>query len=934
MPLDPPVVNAGLNAESMAELLRTGTHSQKTVILFEVSQMRTQLMPETLPVIVHAICTTVKEWDEDLQIAAAEALLDISKECKESSQEIALTSLEVISRGSISEDIYESWGEILVRVLPNTPLQKTELNRELLDLLNLYAVDQSKLRRKLAARLFGSISSCLTSDQVEKDVLEQALKLADDRDIDVRGMLAESLAFVGAAASCQVTSNRVWPTIWGLLQDNDTRIRAVTLRAIANILDTHRKKGMNVLRFSKLLYPIFLKESSLAREVAMKDLCGIDDIAFVMLLILSQVFGQFAFSCAPHFSNETEKDAIFQTYRRMATCNSAGIRRYCAYNLPAVALIFGERHHAQLARVLLHLCGKGGPETRCILAAGIRETANMISKAGAGTPSIEVLFNVILQLLQDRNPLVQLSMSRNVLAVLPSLGTSLYPNCGESSKSRCDAIFRTLSTIVSGNWRAQEILVREIQYETSLVSSTAIKSYFLPLLYRLAEESPYQVRKCAMKAIAKAIWYLPLTHMRVDVMRSFRIEWGESGVYWMRLAFIECGEAAMGLYSSSLLNELFVDTLLHLADDPVPNVRMRLAKIMPTLALFCYESPTFQNVISSLKLDLDIDVQECMSGIDGNIERLEEIKRSFEEEDLSRVLSETRMAEKASKQVLDENNSNAVSGDSQLNNATEDESRCKRSVFDGRGPSSFSSTQRKTFAKLGLGLANDSSLNKRYTELNSDGQKIEIGNNEDMESLEYVRQARSNRSPKFRGVSKLKGKIAECGISDERADIDEISSPVTPTAPWSAFDFNQGQSKGEGQESEKRLNKKKSFRFKKLTQPNADSVDNLDGERSPRRLSQKLDYSRLSPKKLDAELTDDTGKGSISRRKKSFRPPRLPSGGTSMEQAQIEETFSPSSSPKWENDKAENECTKAMTSKFSSLQTMWRQVKKASNRSE
>lgn len=645
--IEPPVTNSGVNIQNMADLLRTGTSSQKTVILFEIPQLLTHSLPATLYIIVPAICASVKHWDEDLQIAAAEALLDVSKEklSKETTGLIAEAALGVVSSGTVSEDIHESWGEILVRILQNSSLLNNDMTGKIIQLLESCVIDESKVRRKLAARLFGAVSPCLSTDQVEEHILEHALLLADDRDNDVRGMIAESMAFVGAATCIEVTAKRVWPTIWGLLQDSDTRIRAVTLRAISNILDSHRKKGLDVNSFSKLLYPIFIKEVSMAREVVQKDLCNIDDIAFVMLLILSQVFGEFTFSCAPHFTNDAEKDAVFQTFRCMSICNSAGIRRYCAYNLPGVALIFADRHHYQLARILEHLCYKGNTETRCILAAGIRDTVTAIAKHESGSNTIDSMFHAAMQLLQDKNPLVQISMSKSIFALLPGLGASLYTITRDARKNRCNTVFRTLSTIFADNWRAQVILATELQAEVALASSTALQLYILPLLYQLAEESPYLVRKSAMIAIAKAVWHLPQMTMRHEAMRKFRIEWAEGGVYWMRMAYIECAEAAMGCYSTKLMKELFVDTLLHLADDPVPNVRLRLGRILPNLAKFCAGSTSLKKAIDRLKMDTDVDVREAMIGIDEKLACLADDINDFEEEDLMREQAESNMEE-------------------------------------------------------------------------------------------------------------------------------------------------------------------------------------------------------------------------------------------------------------------------------------------------
>lgn len=591
----------------MADLLESGTDSQRTVILFELQQLLDHCLEDTINVLIPVLCKNVHTWSYELQISSTEALLDVLQQdvSAESCKLLCDAAFRVVGQ-SHSEDIFEAWGEILVVGLPNVKwASETELN-EIVFILDSFAGEDDDVSRKLAARVYGSFASCLTSEQVESKILSRALELANDPDLEVRGMVAESLAFIGAVVSIQVAEKLVWPKILSLLKDPDARVHAATLRTLANILEAHREKHHDSPLYRELLAPVFARECEFVRKAATADQRTVNDDVYLLLEIISEVFGQLLFAIHPFFADDGARKEAYKAYLAMATCNGPIVRRYCAFNIPGVSKSIASKFSSELSSIVEFLSRDTDSETRWNLAAGIHETAAIL----ASKDSIDNLFKSVIALLQDENPLVRMNTLEHFYDLLQSLTTESETG----SIRRLAPVFQNLTLLSEGNWRTQELLAKQLEKACVLVPPDTLRANVLPLLYQMSEESTYLVRKAAMPAIAKAIWCIPAPQERDDAMQNFRVNWAEGGIFWMRMAFLDCAYAAAGYYSGQLFRRTFSSTVLRMADDPVPNVRLRLASILHTLAYQCKTQDELEHAISVLSVDNDIDVHRAMIG--------------------------------------------------------------------------------------------------------------------------------------------------------------------------------------------------------------------------------------------------------------------------------------------------------------------------------
>lgn len=541
-------LSIGLTIELMETLLHYGSNAQRAVVLMELhSQVESRDVIKAV-LLIPLVCAMVHGWDAELQATVAAILIACTHLDPEEwlvtaggvpAVETALAAVSLTGRPALpalavaprpeppipphsgpapssslprleqpissvlceaafrvigtasDETILETWGEVLVAVLPqvqwSTNIDQLRRVVATLDVHVRPGVEASS--RRLAARLYGSLSMCLGSAAVEEHILPRALSLCADADIQVRGMLAESLAFVGAAVPVKTVEGRLWPALRELLQSPDARIHAATLRTIAHVLQAvHEKTGSiraspsasaveakftssvpvttqgtatatsalaaaviaakqppaapvvapDCKLLHDLLPPVFAKEVAFASSAAAEDQRLVSEDVYLLLEITAEVFGQLAFSALRGGGADDVAADAYRAFLAMATSNGPIVRRHCAYNLPGVCAALSPRFRTEMAAVVEYLARDNDPEVRWNVAAGLHAIAAILmppadSSGGVGslqaagvTSCFDSLCKAAVGLLQDEHPLVR----SNTLDTLFLLLSSLSQACG------------------------------------------------------------------------------------------------------------------------------------------------------------------------------------------------------------------------------------------------------------------------------------------------------------------------------------------------------------------------------------------------------------------------------------------------------------------------------------------------------------------------
>lgn len=603
-------------------VLLDGSDLERLAVLFQFPQFLEHCPDDTLQIMVPEICRDAVRWKEEVQMAAAEALyFVVNMHIPESvAKRIVIAALRIIQM-SESGDVFDAWGEILSMMLP-------QVKRE--DVLSLVvpatvdrAASSTVESRRLAARIIGSLNDALTAKELEEQFLGQAMRLCDDQDPSVRAMIAQSLASVGSKLPLRISEKQLWPKLDTLMTDDNARVRAAAMRAVARSAEAHKNDFQTSPSFHNMLLPTFLRECATANAVASSDLRTVDDDTYLMLEIFSEVYGYLLCAVHPLFANEETWNTALNALRRMVTCNGPTVRHWCAFNVPAVAVVCGVKRPEKIRGVIHALSADTDVETRATLAAGIHETSRVL---GNGELRDEIL-NSIANLMTDQNPQVRMNSLAHfselltLLAAGPKDCPRVSPNSKDSPARELAPIFESLETMSHDSWRTQELLAKQIDQCAEQIPQDMLCEHVAPLLFQMARESTYLVRRASISALVSVVRYIPDVRRRDHILKHFRSEWARGKVYWTRLAYIDGSTVALKVLSNRLFTHLFASELLSLSRDPVANVRLRLTRLMPDVAVACGTKSAFKTAMDSLLNDPDVEIRaeaEVVRGVIAN----------------------------------------------------------------------------------------------------------------------------------------------------------------------------------------------------------------------------------------------------------------------------------------------------------------------------
>ncbi|CDF39960.1 unnamed protein product [Chondrus crispus] len=607
---------------------------ERLAVLYQFPQFLEHCPHESLTLMVPRICTIIVDEKPEVQMAAAEALYFVVniKAPPEVSKCIVVATLSVIAANPESE-VFDACGEILSMMLPQVARQ------DVLDLVvpatRDRAAAESAESRRLAARIMGSLNDALNSSEMENLFFSHAINLADDEDDSVRAMMAQSLGPVAVNLPVNLVEKQIWPKLGILVDDKNVRVRAAAMRALAKSAEAHSSHSEKAKTYQTVLLPLYLDVCRNAAAVASKDLRTVADDTYLMLEIFSEVFGYFL--CSLHKlleGKDKEWGVALAALRAMASCNGPTVRHWCAFNMPAITLVVTHRDPDIVIAILQALAKDSDIETRATLAAGIKETANTLAKGKFRNElieSISILFmdenaqvrmnalGHLSDLLTLLSPGQEANLARVKAAVIAERDNGLISGAsGEKHGAesadidvrRLQKIFTSIEMMPFDSWRTQEILAEQIRMSAHLIPQQMLCENVAPLLFQMARESTYLVRKASMRSLMHVLRYIPDVRRRNHILKHFRTEWARGQVYWTRLAFIDGAEFALEVVSVKLFNQLFKKELLRLSHDTVPNVKTRLLRLFERLVTRWGANTDFMEALRHLSTDADPQVSQ------------------------------------------------------------------------------------------------------------------------------------------------------------------------------------------------------------------------------------------------------------------------------------------------------------------------------------
>jgi len=447
--------------------------------------------------------------------------------------------------------------------------------------------------RQSASKSLVQIAEILPPEVVHEHVLRIVLHLAHD-EMDEHKITA--LPLVGNLAPVvgpQICSSYLASDLHALSQDNSFRVRKATVQVFGavckqmgpdktenqmvtlnqmldlyNLLATDNiwsvRKGCveSIVELSKAvqtnirprlvtLMENFLKDTSRWVRNTAYEYLG----PFLATLSSDQISPEFLKS----FTNIPKlKSAEADT----ESCN------HCAYNFPAVVQTVGKERWGELREAYMLLLKKTF-KSRKTLACSLHEIANIL-----GTEITEKDLMQAFELFHKDIDDIREGVLKNFAFFLEVL----------SPKKREEhlATLWEISSEMDANWRFRLLLAGQISKIMTLYEADTVSEQIIPLAFQLCDDKMCDVRYQATQSIPdllKCMKEKGNPQQYAETLKKTR-SLATNRTYAKRQLYIDLCRHALDKLDNEIFEQELLESLLACARDPVPNVRLMLAKLV------------------------------------------------------------------------------------------------------------------------------------------------------------------------------------------------------------------------------------------------------------------------------------------------------------------------------------------------------------------
>ncbi|KAJ8277561.1 hypothetical protein GJAV_G00076640 [Gymnothorax javanicus] len=284
------------------------------------------------------------------------------------------------------------------------------------------------------------------------------------------------------------------------------------------------------------------------------------------------------------------------------------IAKHCAYSLPGVALTLGRQNWHCLKDTYETLASDMQWKVRRTLAFSIHELALILGDQLTAADLVPI-FNSFLKDLDE----VRIGVLKHLYDFLKLLHQ-------ETRRKYLYQLQEFLVTDNSRNWRFRSELAEQLVLLLELFSGQDVYDYLRPLAFSLCTDRVSSVRWISYKLVSEIIRKLSSSpDLLADFMAELVEKFCHSPKWSGRQAFAFICQLVVedDCVSLEQFSEHLLTPLLQLASDPVPNVRVLLAKTIRQTLLereyFLHSANSHQEALEqtlvALQMDLDKDVK-------------------------------------------------------------------------------------------------------------------------------------------------------------------------------------------------------------------------------------------------------------------------------------------------------------------------------------
>jgi len=483
---------------------------------------------------------------------------------------------------------------------------------------NLSAVEETLVRDK-AAESITKVADALSQAQIEQYYIPLVQRLSKGEWFTSR---------TSACALYAPVYDRVAPSIqdelrkgYGSLGSDDTpMVRRAAGKWLGSLIKKYSKA--HVLSDGLAVYRrLQSDDQDSVRLLTVEDLIAIaqqltpPEVKEQLLKQIRQTMSdkswRVRYMVATHFNELSEavgselvREELTSHYVQLLKDNEAEVRTAAAGQIPGFSkLLEKEVILARVVPCVRDLCQDSSQHVRAALATQISGLAPLLGKDA----TIEHLLPLFLHLLKDEFPEVRLNIISKLEQVNSVIGIELL------SESLLPAIMELAE---DKSWRVRQAIIEYIPLLANQLGKAIFDEQLGNLCMAWLGDNVYSIREAATVNLKKLTEVFGVEWAKVQIVPKV-VGMGQHPTYLYRMTTVQAITTIAPSLSLDIVQGEILDTLLQLAQDPIPNIRFNVAKSLEVLATTFGELPDGRQlvrqkitpVLDSQKNDQDADVR-------------------------------------------------------------------------------------------------------------------------------------------------------------------------------------------------------------------------------------------------------------------------------------------------------------------------------------
>ncbi|XP_011682759.2 serine/threonine-protein phosphatase 4 regulatory subunit 4 isoform X4 [Strongylocentrotus purpuratus] len=595
-------------------LLSSGQEVQRISVIQNLPNLLRDNNVDAMRRVVPKVRDVLHLANQDLQEAAAAAFVKIAEEQSVPHLTYAQTFLQTILQNADNRDpdISDAWLDVLLKVIAHLP--KDVLKKDILPVaLSKGQLAQSVQSRLASCRLLGKIATRFDTFMIKKEILPLVTSLCQDVDYEVRACMCKQLDRVARGLGLEPTRSAILPELVELGKDEESCVRLAALETIVSLLsllddvnfippDTCTQTIIPLVRkfcenamnnedstlpsvakqFGRLCHGLSVNLTEELKLWFLKYYYQLCSVGLNEKSISNDRLEQSGASCNTSSTKNSPMLSMYREEHRLTEC-----RQFSAFNFPCMVLFAGARKFkAELHGTFASLCDDPQPQVRATLACGFHEVAHLLGN------NVSCIHGELVSLLKDEN----LQVVQGIVSHLPETLIAFSKGAPSSSSHQVDnkvygvgdlipAILAAESIAAnSRNWRLHVDILDKLACLPKCLTSDQIHSKFVPLFFKLVTtHRALPIQRAASRTLCALMRNCRKLDHRQDMVAKLIHECCRSKSSRYRRLYIDISVIVMDMFSKSFFKENFMEPLMDLTADPVPNIRLKMCSLLPRI---------------------------------------------------------------------------------------------------------------------------------------------------------------------------------------------------------------------------------------------------------------------------------------------------------------------------------------------------------------